>query len=73
MDHLYNNDYTKTSYYVEHDDFFMYIREYLQDQKNTLYTNIYEVESNANSFTYIFTDDENTDDENTESIIVHTL
>tara|TARA_Y100000389_G_scaffold199686_1_gene238566 strand:+ start:265 stop:489 length:225 start_codon:yes stop_codon:yes gene_type:complete len=31
--HNNNGDYTKTSYYVEHDDFFKYVREYLQEER----------------------------------------
>jgi hypothetical protein len=29
-------DYTKTNYYVEHDDFFKYVREYLQEERTKL-------------------------------------
>ena len=33
----YNNDYMTKSYYVEHDDFFKYIREYLQEESSHMY------------------------------------
>jgi len=35
----YTNDYMNKSYYVEHDDFFKYIREYLQEEKSQIYDN----------------------------------
>ena len=33
----YNNDYMTKSYYVEQDDFFKYIREYLQEESSHMY------------------------------------
>jgi hypothetical protein len=57
MDTVYNNDYTKTSYYVEHDDFFMYIREYLQEENSRMYRNVYEEKDNMIN-TNISTDDD---------------
>lgn len=35
----FNNDYTNKSYYVEHDDFFKYIREYLQERNSHVMKN----------------------------------
>lgn len=42
-----NGDYTKTSYYVEHDDFFKYVREYLQEErtKQKYFNHEYDTES----------------------------
>lgn len=61
MDTVYNNDYTKTSYYVEHDDFFMYIREYLQEENSRMYRNVYEEEE------YMINTNINTDDDSSEN------
>lgn len=33
----YTNDYMTKSYYVEHDNFFKYIREYLQEESSHMY------------------------------------
>lgn len=62
MDTVYNNDYTKTSYYVEHDDFFMYIREYLQEENSRMYRNVYEEEEE-----YMINTNINTDDDSSEN------
>lgn len=61
MDTVYNNDYTKTSYYVEHDDFFMYIREYLQEENSRMYINVYEEEE------YMINTNISTDDDGSEN------
>ncbi len=33
----YDTKYTTMSFYVEHDDFFKYIREYLQEESSHMY------------------------------------
>lgn len=45
----YTNDYTTKSYYVEHDDFFKYIREYLQEESSHMYYKEYVHDNDNNS------------------------
>lgn len=60
----YNKDYMKTSYYVEHDDFFKYIREYLQEEKTNLYINSYYYTDTEDSY---INDSETSDTETSDT------
>ena len=46
----YNNDYMTKSYYVEQDDFFKYVREYLQEESSHMYYKQYIDDNDSDVF-----------------------